>query len=34
MWIFEPPGSPGGWMAMLLTVMTLIYLVYAFWKYR
>jgi hypothetical protein len=34
MWIFEPPGSPGGWMAMLLAVLTLIYLVYAFWRYR
>ncbi len=34
MWIFEPPGPAGGWMAMLMGVMTLIYLVYAFWKYR
>lgn len=34
MWIFEPPGAAGGWMAMLLAVLTLIYLIYAFWRYR
>jgi len=34
MWIFEPPGSAGGWMAMLLAFLTFVYLAYAFWKYR
>jgi len=33
-WILNPPGPKGGWMAMVMAVLTLVYLAYAFWKYR
>ncbi len=34
MWIFNPPGAPGGYMALVLAVGTIIYLFYAFYRYR
>ena len=33
-WLFDPPGAKGGWMALFLALLTLIYLAYVFWKYR
>lgn len=33
-WIFTPPGSAGGYMAMVLLIMALIYMIYAFIRYR
>jgi len=33
-WIFNPPGAAGGYMAVFLTLLALIYMGYAFIKYK
>lgn len=33
-WIFHPPGAHGGYLAMAMLVLTVIYLGYAFVRYR
>jgi hypothetical protein len=33
-WILNPPGAAGGYLAMLLLVLAIIYMGYAFYKYR
>ena len=33
-WIFDPPGAKGGYLAMVLTFLAIIYMAYAFIKYR
>lgn len=33
-WILHPPGAHGGYLAMVMLVLTVIYLGYAFVRYR
>lgn len=33
-WIFHPPGAHGGYLAMAMLLGTVIYLGYAFYRYR
>jgi hypothetical protein len=34
MWLLNPPGAPGGYLALIITLGALIYIIYALWRYR